>query len=152
MRRHHPRHLLAAVAMVGVLLLGHADPAGAAFNPQLASASWNGSCSGDGVYYSPFGWVYMRENGKSGVIQLRAKYRLYRTNVIAGFNYPRREKTYRSARFPNDTVSYGTYVPSSGHQWFGIEATSTYRLNVKMTWDRGWRRDWNYSADVAYCG
>lgn len=145
------RRLLVALAMVGTLVSLHADPAGAAFNPVYAYATWGGSCTGDEQFYNPSGWVYMKENGKSGVVQFRAHYRVYRTEVSAGWNRPKLEWTFRTARFPNDATTYADYVPRGGFGWTEVHATSTYRLNVKMTWDRGWRRDWNYTADVAYC-
>lgn len=144
--------LSAALALVMVLVLGHADPGHAAFDPQRAYATWGGSCPGDGVYYTPQGQVYMREYGRSGVVRLKAKFRLYRTNVGAGWNFPRLEKTYATGSFANDSLSYGGYIPSNGnHVWTDVYGTNTYRLNVKMTWDRSWRRDWTYQADIAYC-
>jgi hypothetical protein len=141
-----------ALGLVMLLVLAHADPGQAAFDPQRASANWGGSCAGDDLYFTPRGQVYMREAGKSGVVRFKAKFRLYRTNVGAGWNFPRLEKTYATNPFPNDALNYGGYLPSNGdHVWTEVYATNSYRLNVKMTWDRSWRRDWTYQADIAYC-
>lgn len=140
--------VMCVAVLVGQLGAGAADA-----GPHPVTASVKGGCTFDGVYYSPYGQVYMKELGKSGVTLFRAKYRLYLTNVTAGWNFPRLEKTYRSPTFPNDNRNFYAYVPDGVfHRWTEVYGTNSYRLNAKLTYERPWRPDWNYSVDIARCG
>jgi hypothetical protein len=139
---------LAVLAAAFALVVLQAAPSSA----RPLASKWSGSCASDPPYYTPRGRAYMIEYGKSGVTRLKAQFRLYRTNVTAGYNSPYLRKTYTSPSFPNDAVSYGQWLPyTSNHQWEYVAATSDYALTAKMTWERPWRRDWNYQQVLAYC-
>ncbi|MGI8755881.1 MAG: hypothetical protein ACR2MB_08470 [Acidimicrobiales bacterium] len=134
-----------------------AGPAQAGDHP--VNANWKGGCSVDGgggidLTYTPYGQVYMRENGRSGVIRFQARFRLYVTDTGAGWNPPRLERTVLSPSFPNDQRNFQDYLPRGAyHRWTGVYATHSYRLNAKLTYERGrWRRDWNYSVDITTYG
>ncbi len=144
-----------AVLLAGLLavLLLPTAPAGAGVDwSKVRYHPTSGGCRSDGTYYDVGGRVYLTEYGKSGVVRFEAKYRLYRTEVSAGWNYPRLEKTYSSLTFPNDHRTFGQALPSNGfHTWTQIFATTGYRLDAKMRWERRWRRDWTYQAPIVYC-
>jgi hypothetical protein len=142
--------LFAIVAAVGLLALS-AQPAGAKVEPR--GATWRGGCdiTDGGVYYRPYGQVFMQEYGKSGVRQMRAQFRLWRTNET-GWSRPKLTRTYRSIVFPNDNRSFWVYHPTNQwHQWTDVFGFNEYRLDAKMVWDRSWRRDFTYTPTLAYC-
>jgi hypothetical protein len=156
MRVRHPlapvRRLVAA-AVVAAVLVGGASPAHAVDWTKVSLRRYGACPSTDGgLYFNPRGRVYMYEYGSSGVIRFEAKYRLYRTEVTAGWNPARLTRTYSSSYFTNDATSYGILLPHDGiHQWTQVFGTSTYRLDVKAKWDRGWRRDWTATRTLAFC-
>lgn len=148
------RRGLATVALAIALVLGmfatHATPAAAVWPVQYVG---RGGCPADSPYVNPWGRVWMKELGKSGVTRFKAKFRLYRTNVSSyGWNYPRLEKTYYSGSFPNNNLSYGGWVPYNGnHQWTYVNGTNSYRMDAKVSWMRPWRRDYTYQYTITYC-
>lgn len=146
----HATRLVVVVATVMTLLGAHANPAGAGGGSQIGQGV-RGACPASGGYYTVIGRAYMVEYGKSGVSRLKAKFKLYRTNET-GLHIPRLEKTYRSPRFPNDNSTYGQWLPYTDyHRWADVYGTNEYRLDVKETWERKWRPDWNYQTPVVYC-
>ena len=144
------RLTLLAVALL--LVTVHAAPV-AAYSPPVGKVRYwiYGDCRNDGAYYNPRGRVYMVEYGKHHVTRFKAKFKLYRSDET-GIHLPKLEKSYRTASFPNDAQSYGGYLPSNtDHAWTDVYGTNTYQLDVKMTWERPWRPDWNKQVYVTSC-
>lgn len=144
-----------AVATVVVVVLATAS------SPSHAGIDWSKAtiqvparvCRSDGAYLQIGAQVRLWEHGKSGVTRLRAKFRLYNADVSPGWNYPRLERTYSSVSFRNDHRTLGSYLPLGFvHRWDNVFATRRYRLDVKATWERPWRPDWNHQWPVLYCG
>ena len=112
-------------------------------------------CKNDGTSIDIGGGIFMKEIGKHGVQQLRAKWLVYYVDTTPGIPVAVVQKTKESGRFANDERSY-YWNQNNGafHKFTGLSAASgPYKLVVKMTWDRsGGRSDWNHKVDVAYCG
>lgn len=97
------------------------------------------------------GNVFMQEYGKNNVTRFRVEWKVYREggiNLGAVYN-----KTKYSGSFPDDSSSYwwdGRY--GSWHS-FKIPAGYTYRLNVKLVWERPdiYRPDFVKTVDLGVC-
>lgn len=107
----------------------------------------------DGLYFNVYGPVFMRKWFGAGVSGFKANFRLYRTDVTAGFNFPRLEREYGPKRGVNDDKTRGAWLPIDGeHKWTSIFTTGSYRLQIKMSWIRCYRRDFTYTyREIATC-
>lgn len=152
----HPGSLRLRVAALVVaalaLLLSGAGPAAA--GPDWNKVQWRrlaGGCGAGLTHINPTGSVRLYEFGKSGVTGFEAKYRLYNDETI-GWNWNPLDKTYRSSSIPDDYQSYSVRLPGTGvHQFSQVRAVSPHRLDVRLKWERAWRRDWVWQWTILRC-